>query len=562
MDFVSKDKMKSYRVDAKAILKSPFVKSLPVVFCCTVIFFEFALLHYLTLQTDLNNRGITYHLLMLNVLFCASCYIWIKQRFAWVVLNIVFLAFLQVCTLYFYFFKSPLSASTIVSQYEEALNSYFISGSILTNKLTLLYLFTFFLKLALIFLNNGYNKSGKYFRYTFPLGYLLLSTIGWFQIDPMKNIRYWKDFGNLASSHGYFQTWLGELFYFSDSTFKEEYIRLNANARHAYNGDLARDLQHCGVPKHVVIMQLESVDWRTLNTNVDGAPMMPTLAELGSKGSLFEMETIHIIGSLDTDFTILTNRLPSDKIASYKLNDLDLKGNLIEYVNEAGFQSSILHPFRITYFDRDLVLNELPLDRKIFSEDMHEYLRHSQDGNSDGAVQEFTRGDNRVVNVYGFRDSDMFNISQKLFESHGSQQQFQYLISFRTHWPFRITDEIVDTNVSLEYDEPFNAWERYHHSALYLDSLIEQYVNDLPNDTRFYIFGDHEAPIKFPKESGFTKEANTKPEYVPLILWQKGCDTVAGSKVEGRVKSIHLLELSDHLIHYFDSAKEGAESAR
>jgi len=303
-------------------------------------------------------------------------------------------------------------------------------------------------------------------------------------------------------------------------------------------------------------MQLESIDWRTLNTSIMGSPMVPTLFELGAKGTVFKMETIHIVGSLDTDFTILTNTLPSDRIASYKLGGLNLERNLIESVNKAGYLSSIIHPFRITYFDRDLVLNELPLHHTIFSENMHDYLRGQEDKSAKGEVRPFSKQnwrDNRVVNAWGFRDSDMFQISNSLFKS-STDQQFHYLISFRTHFPFRISNEMFEGYTSLHYDKPFSIWEKYHLSVLHLDSLISQYIHDVPDDTRFYIFGDHEAPVQFPKESGFTKKANSKPEYVPLILWQKGCDSRPDSEENSVVtKNIHLLQFSDHLKYYFDT---------
>ena len=241
------------------------------------------------------------------------------------------------------------------------------------------------------------------------------------------------------------------------------------------------------------------------------------------------------------DFTILTNKLPSDRIASYKLPDLNLENNLVETVNKAGFHSSIIHPFRITYFDRDLVLNRLPFENTIFSENMHDYLGLELD--------------NKAVNVYGFEDEDMFQISKTLFE-RSSAPQFHYLISWRTHWPFKLNEEIFETNARLHhdkplsYDYPLSTWEKYYHSVLYLDSHIERYIDLVPEGTRFYIFGDHEAPLQFPAESGFTKKANTKPEYVPLILWQKGCDKFPDS-VNKNTKGIHVLELSDHLNYYF-----------
>jgi len=187
-------------------------RSIPNIICCAIIFFEFALLHHLTLQTDANNWGLSYHLIALNLFFCATCYFWVQRRSVWIIANIIFLLFFQACTLYFYFFKSPLSASTIISQHAEALESYFVSVNLLTNNLTLLYFFTFLLKLFLNFLNKGIYNPRTILRYVFPVVYLLVSIIGWYQIDPMKNIRYWKDFGNLASSHGYFQTWLGEFY--------------------------------------------------------------------------------------------------------------------------------------------------------------------------------------------------------------------------------------------------------------------------------------------------------------------------------------------------------------
>jgi len=364
-----------------------------------------------------------------------------------------------------------------------------------------------------------------------------------------------------SSSHGYFQTWLGEFYYVSDETFKEEYIHLNENAIHVYNNDIVNEFEHCSIPKHIVVMQLESVDWRTFNTSIMGSPMVPTLFELGARGTVFKMETIHIIGSLDSDFTILTNTLPSGRIASYKLSGLDLEGNLIESVNKAGYQSSIIHPFRITYFDRDLVLNKLPLHHTIFSENMHDYLRGQEDNSPNAQVWPFSkknRDDNRVVNAWGFPDSDMFQISNSLFKS-SSDQQFHFLISFRTHFPFRITNEVVEGNTSLDYDKPFSTWEKYHHSVLHLDSLISQYIHEVPDGTRFYIFGDHEAPVQFPKESGFTKEANTKPEHVPLIVWQKGCDSRPDPAQNNDVtRNIHLLQLSDHLKYYFDSQNPAA----
>jgi len=149
-------------------------RSLPNIICCAIIFFELALLHHLTLQTDANNWGFSYHLIALNLIFCATCYFWVQSRSVWIFSNIVFLLFFQICILYFYFFKTPLSASTIISQHTEALESYFVSVNLLTNKLTLLYFFTFILKLFLNVVNKGYYKPRIILRCVFPVVYLFL----------------------------------------------------------------------------------------------------------------------------------------------------------------------------------------------------------------------------------------------------------------------------------------------------------------------------------------------------------------------------------------------------
>ena len=84
-------------------------------------------------------------------------------------------------------------------------------------------------------------------------------------------------------------------------------MQLNEKVEHTYNNDLTNHLRNCDSPKNIVLMQLESIDWRTLNTAVGKGPMVPTLAQLAKQGSLMKMETIHIIGSLDVDFGSVRN---------------------------------------------------------------------------------------------------------------------------------------------------------------------------------------------------------------------------------------------------------------
>ena len=130
--------------------------------------FELTLLHHFTLQSAIHKQGLSFHLILLNVLFSTICYLWVRNKPAWVAINLTLLLFLQISSLYFYFFKSPLSASTILNQASEGLNLYFLSGSLLNSKLTLVFFLSFFSSSRSLywierFTDHGYF-CGTYFR--------------------------------------------------------------------------------------------------------------------------------------------------------------------------------------------------------------------------------------------------------------------------------------------------------------------------------------------------------------------------------------------------------------
>jgi hypothetical protein len=288
-------------------------------------------------------------------------------------------------------------------------------------------------------------------------------------------------------AYGYLNAWAAELLY--GPNLKEK-------------GQKLRDLQKVSpdrllgletpwpVSNHVVVVQMESIGWEVLNSQVAGQEVAPYLSRLAASSRCFRVEAYHSIGSEDMDYAVLSDGTPSREIVSYDIPGMTYPNGLPVFMQRHGFHTVALHGNDGGFFNRRVNFQRMGFDEIWFKEDF--------------------KGRDVKRNSWGVRDAELFKLSSREIRQ-AAQPQFHFIITLDSHAPFDLIEE-----QEKQIFPGASAWrENYFNSARVLDDLLRNYVQSLPAGTLVILYGDHPAGVDY---GGFHPAIEGAAQFVPCIV--------------------------------------------
>ena len=267
---------------------------------------------------------------------------------------------------------------------------------------------------------------------------------------------------------------------FDDSPI-EEHARVEVHAtlaRKKQLNDESSPLFGIARGRHVVLLQLESLQHFLLDLEVSGHEVMPNLDRLkrGGLSSDYIFDVTHIGRTSDAEFSVLTGLYPDVRkpIAAYRIPTGMI--TLPKVLAKAGYRSSSIHGFKRSFWNRAYSHPAYGIDEMYFEEAFDE---------SD------------VIGL-GPSDRQVFRFAADLLASRRARPQLLFVISLTSHHPYlSVPVEWMKPYAALEPSEGYGLLAPYLGSASYTDSAVGAFVDRLESlgileDCLIVIYGDHD----------------------------------------------------------------------
>ena len=224
--------------------------------------------------------------------------------------------------------------------------------------------------------------------------------------------------------------------------------------------------------KHVVFIQLESLDGLVLNARKDGAPLMPFLESVAHDGVYFANALDNTAAGRTTDgeFMVLTSQVPLVRSPVYVSESLDRIPSLPRALGAAGYRSVSLHGYHGMFWRRAKAHEDLGFDEAWFRGDLPLDERIGWGWSDRQVLQEAAR---RVI------ESD--------------EPLFLHVITLTNHHPYGHVGRAQGL-------PPVSIEEEYRRSIRYVDDCLAAFFTELEkagksDECLVAIFGDHDSGI-------------------------------------------------------------------
>ena len=288
-----------------------------------------------------------------NVLFCSFCVGLIRR---WFLYGLFFLNIIGATGLLIYarYFERSLSFFTILHQAGEGLSVAGFALNLVSWYAVAGLLVVFVVK---VFLNEKRRTFSGHVVQEYRLA--IVSLVAYFflgfmvnrYVDSLNKFVTFGSVGRMGVTYGYIPAWIGELWYLDDAKFLERAVESAHNQKY----DRLTPIEYpLGFDSDIVVIQMESVEFAVLDY-VDGAePVTPFLNRLKDVSFFYKIQAIHINGSSDSDFVLLTGLMPSPDVVTYKIknypySEIETLGRL---ARQRGYVSTAFHGASGSFFDR------------------------------------------------------------------------------------------------------------------------------------------------------------------------------------------------------------------
>jgi len=425
--------------------------------------------------------------LALDLAFCTG-WVFLMPRFLTAAAFAAFLLFTQVAGYYQAVFGRVLSLTTMRAQWSEGVaGARFDVGYIAAGALLLLSA-TLVLKLWLLHRAAGVRRRRTALRaWAF---YFALLAVAMGRVDPPRKLRTFVSPGRFGMTYGFLPLWASEAV-----MLDREHLLREAIAQRARVTDRLSAIEPLPpLEGDVVLLQVESLDWRVLHHRVDGRPVTPFLDRLADEAMVFTVTAFHANGSGDTDFVMLNAVPPSPSVMTYTLGRYPYADTLPQRAARRGYTPVALHGNSGDFFSRRRTFQRMGFAQTLFLEEMR-------------GTFGLTPG------LWGIRDDAVLALSRKLLaERSPRERQLHYLITLTSHQPFIYLE--ADQHTFLPRGD--DLLSRYYNSIHFVDRQLESYIGGLPEGTLVFLFGDHCAMVAI----GDTPPA--APERVPFLIHSVG----------------------------------------
>ncbi|NLE37281.1 MAG: LTA synthase family protein, partial [Pirellulaceae bacterium] len=239
--------------------------------------------------------------------------------------------------------------------------------------------------------------------------------------------------------------------------------------------------------RHIVVVQVESLDYDAIEATAGGQHVMPVLRSLKKRSMTYMVKPFHATGSSDADFALLTASIPNGRITPFKVVGFPFEESLPWLVERFGYTALAMHGNTGAFFQRRDAYERMGFSKLYFDQEL-------DDCGVDGAY-----------------DDELLRFSARLIRE-SSVPMFHFVITWTSHGPFNK----LPRDAEKIYPQPKSVDQRYMNSMRYVDRALEEYYRELPDDTTIVIYGDHHSRVQ-----GYASGKAHK-DRVPWIICRKG----------------------------------------
>ncbi len=445
--------------------------------------------------------------LLLDVLFSLGL-VFLLPRVCTILAFLGFILFAQGANYYQAVFGRVLSWNTLQGQFSEGLEVMQFDWGC-ANGLLLLALVTALAAKVWLLLRVPRQAGRRTLRRRTGLaalaGYGLLLAVAMMKIDHPNKLRTFVSNERFGMTYGYLPLWAGEFVYRDMNHLLREAVAQRALATDRLSAIEAP----VALTGDVVVLQVESLDWRILNHRVDGRAVTPFLNRLAEDAMLFRIAAFHKNGSGDADFVMLNAVPPSPTLMTYRIEHYPYQNTLPQAAARAGYISVAFHGNSGRFFERKRTFARMGFARTLFLEDMRDDLR-------------------APTSLWGIRDDTVLELSRAMIAGHPpAGRQLHYIITLTSHQPFIYLEAEQQTFIPGKED----IQSRYFNNMHFVDRQIETYVGGLPAGALVIILGDHRAMVEYAPEAGVRADP---AERVPLFIHRVGDRLASQQKSRGQ----------------------------
>ena len=263
--------------------------------------------------------------------------------------------------------------------------------------------------------------------------------------------------------YGYVVAWAAEML-----LLDEEALLAEANDKARSKSDVLEDVRDSFAPgRHMVVIQVESLDFAAIDARVDGRPVMPFLRKLREVSMLYSVKPFHDTGSSEADFSLLMAATPIGRLNPFQVKGFSYAEALPRLARERGYRPVALHGNTGSFFHRRGAYEQMGFDELYFREEL------------------------APRRVAGEWDDQLLAFSASEL-AKATEPTLHFLITITSHSPFnRLPREKREL-----FPNPETTEELYLNSIRYVDRALERYVAALPHGTTVVIYGDHESGVR------------------------------------------------------------------
>jgi phosphoglycerol transferase MdoB-like AlkP superfamily enzyme len=406
-----------------------------------------------------------------------------------------FLVFAQVAGYYEAVFGRALTLTTMQAQWAEGFVGARFDWTYVHKPLLLVMLMTLAFKIWLLFYVRRPDFQQRMVRRIGAAawaGYFLLAALAMGKIDPPRKLRTFVTGDRLGMTYGFVLLWAGEAVYLNQEQLLQEAV-----AQRIYTTDRLSAVEPpLALTGDVVLLQVESLDWRVLNHRVRGMVVTPFLNRLADEAMLFKITAFHTNGSGDADFVMLNAVPPSPMVMTYALARYPYSGTLPQMAERAGYTTAAFHGNSGRFFSRAQAFKRMGFDELWFLEELRD-----------------TCG--LPVSLWGIRDDGVLAFSQTLLRKPLEvRRRLHYIITLTSHQPFTY----LEPAERIFLPDATDMLGRYFDSINFVDRCLAEYVGGLAKGTLVVLFGDHRAMVDY----GGAADGDDRAEHVPLFIHRVG----------------------------------------
>lgn len=411
---------------------------------------------------------------------------------------LVWSLFASVAVAYHSVFQRALGFQTLKASFREGAAVADAGLALLNAKLLFGLLVLAVVKVALVWRNRSRFRPRWRVGFLFLFTWVGLGIWGDENVLRLGNLVRHVSFEEAAAAYGYLWTWAGEEVHIGGRLLE----RALEVAERSRSNRLSDELPLPYAEK-IAIIQMESVEFRSLDLEFEGEPLMPFLAELRKRSRFYKVRAIHENGSADADFAMLTGKAPSPDVIPYRIEGYPYENPLPSLFRRAGYRTEFYHGLYGHFFHRRPIIEKsMGFDSVVFEEELIERY---------GALPTH----------WGVKDRDVFRLAAK--EMNASEGPvFQFIITLTSHVPFDFLSD-DEREISPRVETPQDKWEtiklHYLDSIRYVDRVLREYYEALPEGSLVILYGDH-ATSAIP--GNFRDPEGNVIEYVPYFIHQKG----------------------------------------